>query len=150
MVSIKIKRLSETAKIPTKAHDTDACFDLYLDMPHAEKTGVIIFPHQTVKFPSGISTEIPRGYFAAVFPRSGLGINKNLRLPNGTGIIDADYRGEWILALYNDSDFPQHLYHGDRIAQFAILPVPEVELVEVDELNETERGSSGLGSSGLQ
>lgn len=150
MINIKIKRLTETAKMPTKAHDTDACFDLYVDCPEYEKNGIAIYPGETMKFKSGICTEIPHGYFAAVFPRSGLGINKNLRLPNCTGIIDADYRGEWVIALINDGDVRHLIKHGDRVAQFAILPVPEVELVEVDELSDTERGTGGLGSTGIK
>ena len=149
-MEIKIKRLTKTAKLPTKAHETDACFDLYLDAPGIEPAGVMIFPGQTMKLHSGIATEIPHGYFAAVFPRSGLGINKNLRLPNCTGIIDADYRGEWVIALYNDGDISRILHHGDRISQFAILPVPEVTLVEVEELTNTDRGEGGLGSTGLK
>jgi len=167
-VDIKVKRLTETAKMPTKAHKTDACFDLYVDEPNStysdyEKNpdtmklkfvsdipGIKIEPHSTVKLHSGISTEIPSGYFCAVFPRSGLGIKQNLRLPNGTGIIDADYRGEWIIALFNDSDEQRIIHHGDRVAQFAVLPVPKVNLVEVDELTDTERGDGGFGSTGVK
>ena len=106
MVKVKIKRLTETAKMPTKAHVTDACFDLYVDEPEHVDTAIKIHPGETIKLHSGIATEIPKGYFAAIFPRSGLGINKGLRLPNCTGIIDSDYRGEWIIALTNDSPIP--------------------------------------------
>lgn len=148
MIEIKIKRLTETAKMPTKAHESDACFDLYLDSPNKNK--IIIRPGETVKLHSGIATEIPIGYFVAIFPRSGLGINKNLRLPNCTGIIDADYRGEWVIAIINDSDEERVLYHGDRLCQFAVLPVLDTVLKEVDELNETERGAGGLGSTGVK
>ena len=148
MVTIKVKKVRESAKIPTKAHDSDACYDLYLDAPQTGEAGVMLFPKETIKLPSGIKTEIPAGYFAAVFPRSGLGINKNIRLANGTGIIDCDYRGEWVIALTNDSEFTWILKHGDRVAQFAILPVIESTLVEADELSDTERGEGGLGSTG--
>ena len=147
-ITIKVKRLTESAKLPTKAHSTDACFDLYVDAPDNIETGIKIRPGETVKLNSGITTEIPHGYFAAIFPRSGLGINKNLRLPNCTGIIDSDYRGEWIIALTNDGKVNRTIYHGDRVAQFAILPVPDVNIKEVKELNDTERGSGGLGSTG--
>lgn len=148
MIEIKVKRVRDSAKIPTKAHDSDACYDLYLDAPQTGDAGVMLFPNETIKLPSGIQTEIPEGYFAAVFPRSGLGINKNIRLANGTGIIDSGYRGEWVIALRNDSDFTWTLKHGDRVAQFAILPVLDTCLVEADTLSETERGEGGLGSSG--
>ena len=147
-VKIKIKRLTETAKLPTKAHESDACFDLYVDIPDNIETGIKIRPGETVKLSSGIATEIPHGYFAAIFPRSGLGINKNLRLPNCTGIIDSDYRGEWVISLINDGKVNRTIYHGDRVAQFTILPIPKVKIEEVKELNDTERGSGGLGSTG--
>ena len=148
MVTIKVQRITESAKLPTKAHDSDACYDLYLDAPQTGEVGVMLFPHETIKMPSGIKTEIPKGYFAAVFPRSGLGINKNIVLANGTGITDCDYRGEWVIALTNNSNFTWTLKHGDRVAQFAILPVIESTLVETDELSDTERGEGGLGSTG--
>lgn len=147
-IDIKIKRLTNTAIIPTKAHKTDACFDLYLDAPDAEPKGVKIQPGETMKLHSGIATDIPKGYFAAVFPRSGLGINKNLRLPNSTGIIDSEYRGEWVIALHNDGKLVRTLHHGDRIAQFAVLPVLNVTLTEYSELLDSDRGEGGLGSTG--
>ena len=150
MIKVKVKRLTETAKLPTKAHTTDACFDLYVDEPEYSEEGIKINAGKTVKLHSGIATEIPKGYFAAIFPRSGLGINKGLRLPNCTGIIDSDYRGEWVIALTNDSQVNRTIYHGDRVAQFAILPVPNVILKEVDVLSETDRGAGGLGSSGTK
>lgn len=150
--------------VPTKAHPTDACFDIYLDEPNAcydievEEDGVIktistpgieIPPYTaTVPLHTGFATEIPEGYFCSVFARSGLGIKKNLRPSNCVGIIDSGYRGEWLVALYNDSDKTRYLHHGDRVAQFAILPVPEVYLEEVEELDDTERGTGGFGSSG--
>lgn len=77
-----------------------------------------------------------------------MGIKRQLRLCNSVGIIDSDYRGEWLVALYNDGDNPQVINHGDRIAQFAILPVLDVNLEEVTELTNTDRGEGGFGSSG--
>lgn len=148
MIDLKIKLLTPTAKMPTKAHPNDACFDLYVDEP--DKKTIWIKPGETVLLHSGIATEIPEGYFCAIYPRSGLGIKHNLRLPNGTGVIDTDYRGEWCIALYNDANITKGITHGDRVAQFAVLPVPEVNLIKVDELSTTERGSGGFGSSGLQ
>ena len=83
-----------------------------------------------------------------MFPRSGMGIKRHLRLSNSTGIIDSSYRGEWMVALYNDGKEAQIIHHGDRIAQFTLLPVLSITLTEVSELNETERGENGFGSSG--
>lgn len=148
MVDIKIKRLSDTAKIPTKAHDTDACYDIYVDEPAFEsfciKSGSSFILH------TGIATEIPEGYFCAIFPRSGLGIKHHLRLSNGTGIIDSHYRGEWMVSLFNDGYDDQIIHHGDRVAQFAILPVIDSHIMEVNELSETDRGVGGFGSTGKE
>lgn len=162
-MDIKIKKLTETATIPTKAHDTDACFDIYADCKGmvAHKYNIIfgrwdtiedavaISPKTSVTLNTGFSTEIPNGYFAPVFCRSGMGIKRNLRLSNSVGIIDSDYRGEWKVALYNDGKETQIIYHGDRIAQFAILPVLDINLIESDELIESDRGSGGFGSTGV-
>lgn len=163
-MDIKIKRLTETAIVPTKAHSTDACFDIYADCPNHKYEvtkytygvaiteygeGIAIEPGKAVTIHTGFSTDIPDGYFAAVFPRSGMGIKRHLRLSNSTGIIDSSYRGEWMVALYNDGEETQIIHHGDRIAQFTLLPVLDVKLDEVEELNETERGQGGFGSSGV-
>lgn len=167
-MDIKIKRLTETAIVPTKAHSTDACFDIYADCPNDKYEtasgvykesygtfvietgdGIAIEPRNAVTIHTGFATDIPDGYFAAVFPRSGMGIKRHLRLSNSTGIIDSSYRGEWMVALYNDGEETQIIHHGDRIAQFTLLPVLDVKLDEVEELNETERGQGGFGSSGV-
>lgn len=162
-MNVKIKRLTETATIPTKAHSTDACFDIYADCPNSKYEverdsygvaateygdGIAIRPGEAATIHTGFATDIPEGYFAAVFPRSGMGIKRHLRLSNSTGIIDSSYRGEWMVALYNDGKENQIIHHGDRIAQFTLLPVLDIALTEVNELNETERGDGGFGSSG--
>lgn len=148
-MNVKVKRLTDTATMPTKAHATDACFDLYADYnKDANSELYCIEPHKTVTIYTGISTEIPNRYFAPVFARSGLGIKRNLRLANCTGIIDSDYRGEWLVALTNDGDEMQYINMGDRVAQFTIQEVLPVTLQEVEELSSTERGVGGFGSSG--
>lgn len=164
-MDINIKRLTDTATIPTKAHSTDACFDLYADCPDArcdfvfdenglnpryvsDLKGIKIKPGDYATISTGISTEIPEGYFAAVFCRSGMGIKRHLRLSNSVGIIDSHYRGEWMVCLHNDGDKSQIIRHGDRIAQFAILPVLDINLNEVDELSNTDRSTGGFGSTG--
>ena len=146
LVSLRIKRCSTTAILPTKAHDTDACYDIYADL--ADVSFVVIPPHKHCSIRSGFCTSIPKGYFASVYARSGMGCKRGLRLANSVGVIDSDYRGEWLVVLHNDSDENQTIHHGDRIAQFAVLPVLSTELIEVSELDETDRGSGGFGSYG--
>lgn len=166
MINIKIKKLNENTILPTKAHSTDACFDIYAnligekynDLVLNESTGKINFieyknavkidPGKSFCIPTGFCTEIPEGYFAPIFCRSGMGIKRHLRLCNSVGIIDSSYRGEWMVALHNDGEEPQIIKHGDRIAQFAILPVLDMNLEEVAELTNTDRGEGGFGSSG--
>lgn len=158
---LKLKRLTETATMPTKAHKTDACFDIYADCPNdtyetiedefgmiESGSGICIYPGESVTIHTGFATAIPDGYFAAVYPRSGMGIKRHLRLSNSTGIIDSGYRAEWLVSLYNDGDERQIIKHGDRIAQFTLLPVLDVELEDVEELDNTDRGLGGLGSTG--
>ena len=149
MLELKFKRLTDTMTIPTKAHGTDACFDLYADTLSFRSDGEIcIAPHETVKVPTGFATNIPHGYWGAVFARSGLATKQGLRPANCVGVIDEPYTGEWIVALHNDTDNPQVVHHGDRIAQFTLLPYFNTNLVEVDELDSTDRGDGGFGSSG--
>lgn len=157
---IKIKKLTETAQMPKKNFASDACFDLYLDAPDAlyhewnggvevrAARGIKIRPHETVMLHTGIAMETPIGYYAAIYARSGLASKQGLRPANCVGIVDAPFRGEVMVAMHNDSDETRIVCHGDRIAQMAILPVLDVQLVESDNLSETERGSGGFGSSG--
>ena len=148
-IVLKIKRVTETAKLPTKAHPTDACFDLYCDEDIKEGDKYIVIPaRESVILHTGIQTEIPVGYFAPVFSRSGMGFKQDIRLANCVGVIDADYRGEWMVKLVNDSNEPRIIQSGDKIAQFTILPVLDIQLEEVDELETTERGTGGFGSTG--
>lgn len=149
LVSMQIKKCSNTATIPTKAHETDACFDIYADLGSSAALSETVPPHGSFSFHTGFTTSIPKGYFAAVYARSGMGCKRGLRLANSTGIIDCDYRGEWMVVLRNDSDEPQVIHHGDRIAQFTILPCITTELIEVDNLDDTDRGAGGFGSSGV-
>ena len=142
MIDVKIKRLNDVAIVPTKAHDTDACFDIYASA-YAE-----IAPGDTVLIHTGIATEIPVGYWGAVFARSGLASKRGLRPANCVPVIDAPYRGEWMIPLHNDSDELQIVNAGDRIAQFMILPVLPTNLIVCDNIDESDRGSGGFGSTG--
>ena len=157
-INVKIKRLSETAKIPTKAHESDAAFDIYADIQDTfvpfgksideSEKGIKVMPGQTVKVHTGFSTEIPIGYWGAVYARSGLATKQGLRPANCVAVIDAEYRGEWLIPLHNDSNEVQIIHHGDRIAQFMLAPVIETFFEEVSELSDSDRGEGGFGSSG--
>lgn len=143
---MKIKKLYKDSKIPTYASESSAGMDLYAYCP---EEGVIgIDSGGTAKIRTGVAMEIPEGNFGGVYARSGIAFKKNLRPVNCTGIIDADYRGEIIVGLHNDSPFRQTVTHGERIAQMVIQPYVQVELEEVEDLSETERGTGGFGSSG--
>lgn len=149
MLELKIKRLSETATLPKKAHPTDACFDIYADASSFRSDGVIaIWPHETVKIPTGFATNIPHGYWGAVFARSGLATKEGLRPANCVAVIDEPYTGEWLIPLHNDTDEIKIIHHGDRIAQFTLLPYFDTIFAEVDELDSTERGDGGFGHTG--
>lgn len=145
-MNIKIKKLTETAKIPTRGSEYAAGYDLYADI----KEPVTIAPHTVEKIPTGIATEIPHGYFGAVFPRSGLATRRKLNLVNNIPVIDADYRGEWILPILNEGVESQTIEPGERIAQLIILPYQVLDFEEVDELSDTDRGTGGFGSTGTK
>ena len=149
--TMKIKMLTDTAKLPTKAHAEDACYDIYADLGGLNLNTddvLTIPPHTTVKIPTGFATEIPHGYWAAVFARSGLATKRYLRPAQGVPVIDEPYRGEWFIPLHNDSDVMQTISHGERICQFMLLPYFNVEFNVVEDLSETDRGETGFGDSG--
>lgn len=144
MANIKVKKLNEFAKLPTRGSSDAAGLDLYANISEP----IIIEPHTTCKIGTGISMELPNGTFGAIFARSGLATKKGLRPANCTGIIDSDYRGEYIVAIYNDSNLSQTIEPQERIAQLILLPFIPMSLVEVDTLTETARGDGGFGHSG--
>lgn len=142
---MNIKFLNEYAKVPTRGSAYAAGYDLYaaIDRP------IIIFPGDTVSVTTGLAIEIPEDYFGAIFARSGLATKRGLRPANCVGVVDADYRGEVIVAIHNDSDKIQQIEPGERIAQMVFLPYRSVGNFEVvDELNDTTRGTGGFGSTG--
>lgn len=145
MERIKIKKLNEKAIIPSRGSEYAAGYDLYA----CTETKIIITPHQTVKVGTGLAIEIPNGYFGAIFARSGLATKQGLRPGNCVGVCDSDYRGEYIIALHNDTDIPQVINPMERIAQLVVMPFLEVEFEEVNELDDTKRGDGGFGSTGL-
>ena len=143
-MNMKIKKLTETAVIPTRGSNQAAGYDLYADLENA----IEVKPHETVKIHTGISMAVPEGYFGAIFARSGLSTKKGLRPANCTGVVDSDYRGPVIVALHNDSEVAQLVEPGERIAQMVVMPYLAVDFDVVDELDETERGEGGFGSTG--
>lgn len=148
-MELKFKRLTNTMTIPTKAHPTDACFDIYADALSFRSDGEIwIAPHDTVLIPTGFATNIPHGYWGAIFARSGLASKQGLRPANCVAVIDEPYTGEWKVPLHNDTNEPKVVKHGDRIAQFTLLPYYDIQLTEVNELDTTDRGAGGFGSTG--
>ena len=142
--TINYKKLNPNAKTPTRGSEYAAGYDLYACVDDT----VTINPHQTVKIGTGLSFELPNGTFAGLFARSGLATKEGLRPANCVGCCDADYRGEYIVALHNDSEDVRYVNNGDRIAQMILLPYIEMEFNELDNLTDTERGSNGFGSTG--
>lgn len=143
---LKFKRLTNTMTTPTKAHDTDACYDLYADL--GTDRILVVPPHSTVKIHTGFATNIPHGYYAMVFARSGIATKRGLRLANCVAVIDEPYTGEWMIPIHNDTNEDKVIEHGERIAQFALTPYYNLDLQEVKELDATDRGDGGFGSSG--
>ncbi len=146
-MNIQIKKLEKTATIPTRGSKCAAGYDLYASMDDIGQ--VTIHPYKTQNICTGIAMAIPEGYFGAIYARSGIAANRGLRPANCVGVLDSDYRGEIIVALHNDSNEPQVVHNGDRIAQLVITPYISPELVEVDNLTETERGNGGFGHTGV-
>ena len=145
-MKVNFKRLSENATVPTYATQSAAGADLY----NLADSPVTVPAHKTVVIHTGIAVEIPEGYCGLVFARSGLATKRGLAPANKVGVIDADYRGEIMVALHNHTDTTVLVEGGERVAQLAILPYLKAELCEVDELSDTERGAGGFGSTGTK
>ncbi len=142
-MQVNFQRLDPELKIPTTAHIGDAAVDL-----HA-RSGVVLKPGERAIVATGIAVAIPHGYAGLVLPRSGHARRSGVGIANGPGLIDAGYRGEVGVLLINHGADTVTFARGDRIAQLAIVPVPSVEWVEVEDLDETPRGGGGFGSTGV-
>ena len=143
---IIIKRVRDGAVIPTRASDMAAGYDLYAWLG---KDSLTIKPHSTEIFTTGLQMQLPAGMFAGIFARSGISTKRGLRPATCTGVIDGDYRGEYMVALHNDTDEPQTINDGERIAQMVLLPYVQMNFIESEDIAPTERGSGGFGSTGL-
>ena len=144
MSSIRVKKLSPKAILPTYGSVEAAGADLYACLEES----VTIQPGETVFIPTGIALEVPKGCAGLVYARSSRGVKRGLAPANKVGVIDSDYRGEIKVVLLNHGKAPQTVEHGERVAQFLITPVltPQYEVVE--ELTDTDRGTGGFGSTG--
>lgn len=135
---MKIK-LDEGAKMPTRAHSTDAGIDLY------SRETQIVPAKESAKFDTGVHIELPQGTVGMLKSKSGLNVNHGLV---GEGVIDEGYTGSIVVKLYNNSGYDYKVCAGDKISQLVILPIIKPELEQVESLEDTERGENGFGSSG--
>ena len=162
---MKVKFVADEKYRPQYANETDACMDLKakieenivyrsnseIDMQKTTYNSIFIKPGETVKVHSGVQVAIPEGYVMKMYVRSSTGIKKNLILENGTGIIDAGYRDEIIMALHNIGKEPVEIFDGDRVCQFIILPYPKIEPEYVEDNEDFRQGDrgGGIGSTGV-
>ena len=146
MPTVNIKKLRENAVIPTYGSQFAAGADLYACL----EEDLTINPSETVLVPTGIAAEIPVGFAGLIYARSGIASKRGLAPANKVGVVDADYRGEIMVALHNHSDKPQSIAKDERIAQLVIAPFLSVDFNEVDELEDTVRGAGGFGSTGTK
>lgn len=144
MDQINVKKLKENAILPTYGSAEAAGADLYACLDEA----VVIGPGESVFVPTGLAMEIPKGYAGLIYARSGLACKRGLAPANKVGVIDSDYRGEFIVVLHNHSDKEETISHGERIAQLVITPVITPGFCQVDELTDTKRAAGGFGSTG--
>ncbi len=144
MPSVSIKKLDERAILPTYGSAYAAGADLY-----AVCDGEVTFlPGETKLIKTGLAMEIPEGYAGLIYARSGLASKRGLAPANKVGVVDADYRGEVMVALHNHSTAEQKIFAGERIAQLVIAPFLKAEFTQVEELGDTARGTGGFGSTG--
>ena len=141
-MKINIQLLSPGATVPTYGTEGAACFDLYAAV------GARVYGRSSTTIRTGLAFEVPWGHAMMVYSRSGHGFKHGIRLANGTGIIDSDYRGELLVCMHNDSLEDYIVAPGDRIAQAMIIPVERIEFAVAEQLSITERGQGGIGSTG--
>ena len=142
---VRIKKLDEKATVPVYGSEFAAGADIFA-CTGGEK--VEIAPHETKFIHTGIALEIPVGYAGLIYARSGTACKRGLAPANKVGVVDSDYRGEIMVALHNHSERAQSIDDGERIAQMVITPYLTAEFIETDELDDTERGAGGFGSTG--
>lgn len=139
---MRIKALHQNFVLPIKATDKAGAFDIYMPESGA------ISGHLGKLVGLGFAAEVPEGHVALILPRSGVGAKHGVELNNTCGVIDSDYRGEWMASLKTKNGSAYRWEAEDRLLQFLVVPVADVTLEEVDELNSTKRGSGGFGHTG--
>jgi len=144
MDRIRVKKLKDNAILPTYGSAEAAGADLYACLENA----IVIAPGESEFVPTGLAMEIPKGYAGLIYARSGLACKRGLAPANKVGVVDSDYRGEFMVVLHNHGSEPQEITHGERIAQLVITPVFTPGFEEVAELNDTARAAGGFGSTG--
>ena len=144
MDTIRVKKLKPNAILHTYGYAEAAGADLYACLENS----VSIQPGDSAFIPTGLSMELPKGFAGLIYARSGLACKRGLAPANKVGVVDSDYRGEFIVVLHNHGDIPQEISHGERIAQLVITPVFTPGFTEVAELTDTERSAGGFGSTG--
>jgi dUTP pyrophosphatase len=144
MQKVLFEKIRASATMPQSQTSEAAGLDLFADIA----TPLQIAPLQRMLISTGIAIALPKGYEAQIRPRSGLAYKYGITVLNSPGTIDSDYRGEIKVLLINLSDKAYVVHPQDRIAQMVIAPVTTLELIEVDRLSETKRGSGGFGSTG--
>ena len=144
MEAIRVKKIKKDAILPTYGSVEAAGADLYACL----ETPVTIQPGESVFIPTGLAMELPRGYAGLIYARSGLACKRGLAPANKVGVVDSDYRGEFMIVLHNHGVVAQTIEHGERIAQLVITPVFTPGFYEVKDLSDTERSAGGFGSTG--
>lgn len=145
-MKVKLKKLNEAATLPTYGSEFSAGADLYACID----TELTIASGQTVLIKTGLAMELPCGYVALIYARSGLATKRGLAPANKVGVIDSDYRGEIMVALHNHSSEPQTIMPNERIAQMVVTPYIKCDFEACDTLDDTVRGEGGFGSTGRQ
>jgi dUTP pyrophosphatase len=144
MPKISVKKLNEKAILPTYGSEFSAGADLYALC----EEDILFLPGETKFVHTGLAMEIPEGYAGLIYARSGLACKRGLAPANKVGVVDADYRGEVMVALHNHSDSVQKISAGERIAQLVVAPFLKAEFAECETLSDTVRGEGGFGSTG--
>lgn len=143
-MEVNFVKLNPNANTPIQGSKYSAGYDLSACIDGS----ITIAPHTTVKVGTGLAIQPPKGYFGAIFARSGLATKQGLRPANCVGVCDEDYTGEYIVAIHNDTDTAKTIAHGDRIAQLIFLPYLTINFKETVSLDVTDRGVDGFGSTG--
>ncbi len=141
-IEVNFTRLDPELPVPASAYIGDAAVDLHC------RVGITLAPGERAAVPTGLAVALPEGFAGVVIPRSGHALHRGLGLVNSPGLIDSGYRGEIRVIVINHGEETVSFQRGDRIAQLAVLPIPKVRWVEVENLDETQRGAAGFGSSG--